>query len=95
LTLICFTHYWIINLCYNIRFILDNDYYERISDCFHFSDDAESIEISPLLAVLMGVVGALILLAIIIIMIMKMKTEQEIRSKSQKHTIRSLILFDT
>ncbi|CAG2165676.1 unnamed protein product, partial [Oppiella nova] len=43
------------------------------------SDDIEAIEISPLLTVLMIVVGALIVLAIIIIMIMKIKSEEEIK----------------
>ena len=44
-------------------------------------NNSDPIVISPLLALLMGIVGALILLAIIIIMIMKIKTEEDIRSK--------------
>lgn len=46
----------------------------------YFTDDLEPIVISPLLAILMGIVGALVLLAIIIIMIMKLKTEEDLRS---------------
>ena len=44
-------------------------------------NNSDPIVISPLLALLMGIVGALILLAIIIIIVMKIKTEEDIRSK--------------
>ncbi|XP_054168583.1 synaptogenesis protein syg-2-like [Oppia nitens] len=48
------------------------------------SDNTEDLEISPLLTVLMIVVGALIVLAIIIIMIMKIKSEEQLKHHNQE-----------